>query len=296
MKWQLNDVPVFLAVLEHGGITAAANALASPKSSVSTAVSRLEQALGVRLFERSSRRVRVTAEGALFARQAALILEQAREADALMAGLVAVPSGRLAVALPPAFCHDKVAPQLARFQAQWPGIELDIVITNHGAGLLRDRVDLAVVVGALDDSDTVSRPLLSEALIWVASPRWLATHLPGSTLDEVRAQVQICETRYAQRPLSVQLQGHSGQLQLGPGVSQVNDPLVVRRALIAGAGLSLLPRHYCAQALAQGELVEVLQHIAVDAAASRLSAIYPSRRLLSPRVRVFLDFLVECSA
>ena len=295
LAWQLDDLPVFLAVVEHSGITAAAQALGWPKATVSTRLARLERGLGLRLIDRSSRRLRITAEGEHLVRQAQLILEQAREADALMAGLGRQPSGRLSVALPPAFSQEKVAPHLARFQARHPGVELDIVVTSQGAALLHERVDLAVVVGALDDSELVSRPLIAGPLIWVASPAWAAAHPLGDSLADVRAQVQICETRYALRRMPVHVHGRAEQIDLRRGISQVNDPLVVRRAVMAGAGVSVLPRHQCEEQLAQGSLVERFAHIRFDHVASQLTVVYPGRRLLSPRVRVFLDFLVEIS-
>lgn len=297
MKWRLDDLPVFLAVIDQGGISAAARALDAPKSTVSAALSRLEVGLGLRLIDRSSRSLRITAEGEAFARQAQLIVEQAHEADALMAGLGSAPSGRLTVALPPAFSLEWLAPRLSGFRAQYPGIELEIVVSSQGATLVRDQVDLAVVVGPLDDSELVSRPLLAGELVWVASPHWLATQTPGPGLDEVRKQVQICETRYAQRRLPVHVNGEAGFIDLSRGITRVNDPLVVRRVVMAGGGLSLLPRHYCSGPLAEGRLVEVLPHIRFDQASSQLTAVYPGRRLLSPRVRVFLAFLTAlCDA
>jgi DNA-binding transcriptional LysR family regulator len=293
MKWNLDDLPVFLAVVEQAGISAAARMLGAPKSTVSAALARLESGLGLRLLNRSSRSLRLTAEGEAFFRQAQRIVEQAREADALMAGLGSVPSGRLTVALPPAFSHDLVAPRLMDFRARYPAVELEIVVTSQGASLVRDEVDLAVVVGPLEDSELVSRTLLEPELIWVASPRWLRDHPLGATLDAIRAQVQICETRYAQRRLALQVNGEDAHIDLSRGVIKVNHPLVVRRVVLDGGGVSLLPRPYCDELLAQGLLVRVLQHIGFAQAGSRLTAVYPSRRLQSPRVRVFLDFLVE---
>jgi len=293
MKWQLDDLPVFLAVLEQGGISAAARTLGLSKSSVSVALTRLEHSLQLRLLDRSTRSLRVTTEGEVFYRQALLIMEQAREADALMAGLGAAPSGKLRVALPPAFCYEMVAPHLACFRQRYPGVQLEIVVTSHGAAQVRESADLAVVVGPLEDSELVSRTLLSTALIWVASPTWLAQHTLGVSLPEISAQVQICESRYALRRLPVHVDDAPGQLDLESGIIHVNNPLVVRRVVLGGAGLSVLPRHYCVQHIAQGSLVEVLQHIRFDLVASRLTAVYPGRKMLSPRVRAFLEFLVE---
>ena len=155
MKWHLDDLPVFLAVVEQAGISAAARALGAPKSTISAALSRLESGLGLRLLDRSTRTLRLTAEGEAFRRQAQLIVEQAKEADALMGGLGSKPSGRLTVALPPAFAQDLVAPHLPRFRVRHPEVDLEIVVTTQGAAMVRDRVDLAVVVGALEDSELV---------------------------------------------------------------------------------------------------------------------------------------------
>ena len=293
MKWNLDDVPVFLAIVEQAGISAAARALGSPKSTISAALARLESGLGLRLLDRSSRSLRLTAEGEAFRRQAQLIVEQAREADALMAGLGSAPSGRLTVALPPAFTQDLVAPRLPEFRSRYPAVELEIVVTTHGAALVRDRVDFAVVVGPLEDSELVSRTLLDPELIWVASPQWLQANQLGETLDALQAQIQICETRYAQRRLSVQVNGVDMHMDLSRGIVKVNDPLVVRRAVLAGGGISLLPRQYCERGLAQGHLIQVLPHLRFAQAGSRLTAVYANRRLQSPRVRVFLEFLIE---
>lgn len=296
MKWNLDDLPVFLAVVEHAGISTAARVLRAPKSTVSAALTRLETGLGVRLLERSSRNLRLTTEGETFCRQAQMIVEQAREADAVIAGLVATPSGRLIVALPPAFSQDFVAPRLMAFRARYPALELEIIVTSHGESLVRDTVDLAVVVGPLKNSQLVSRTLLEPELIWVASPRWLRSHKPGDGLDAVRAQVHICETRYAVRRLAVQIDGEKAHLDLSRGVIKVNNPLVVRRVVAEGGGVSLLPRPYCDELLAQQQLVQVLRHIRFAQAGSRLTAVYSSRRLQSPRVRAFLDFLAEMTA
>lgn len=296
MKWNLDDLPVFLAAVDQGGISAAARWLGAPKSTVSATMTRLETGLGVRLFDRSSRSLRLTTEGETFCRQAQTIVEQAREADALMAGLVAAPSGRLTVALPPAFSQEIVAPRLSAFRSRYPDLELEIIVTSQGASLVRETVDLAVVVGPLEDSQMVSRTLLEPELIWVASPRWLRSHRPGNGLEAIRAQVQICETRYAIRRLAVQVDGNDAYVDLSRGVTKVNNPLVVRRVVSEGGGISLLPRTYCDELLTQRQLVQVLRHIRFAQAGSRLTVVYSGRRLQSPRVRVFLDFLVEITA
>ncbi|EAQ11336.1 DNA-binding transcriptional LysR family regulator [Maritimibacter alkaliphilus HTCC2654] len=293
MKWKIDDIPVFVAVVEQGGISAAADVLGQPKSTVSTTLARLEHALGLRLVDRNSRNLRVTEEGEVFYRQSLLILDQVREADAAAAGLSAAPSGRVVAAMPPAFTQEVVAPQIATFQARWPRLELDLVLTTQGVELLRDQVDLAVVVGPMVDSELVSRVLVAGPLAWVTSPAYAASHdLTGGT-DSIRPHVRICEKRYGRPRMPVRVDGAPTHIDLSTGISHVNSPLVAREAVANGAGVSALPRLYMRESLASGRLVEVFRNVTFDLDASVLSVVYPHRRLLSPRLRVFVDFLEE---
>jgi DNA-binding transcriptional LysR family regulator len=291
MKWNIDDVPVFRAVVEQNGITAAAERLGKPKSTISKTVSRLEQALGVRLLDRNSRNLRVTGEGETFYRQCLGIMEQVDEADAVMSGLTAAPSGRLSVALPPAFCQEILAPHLGAFRRQYPQIDLDLTVTSQPVDILRDQYDLAVVVGAQEDSDLTARTLLAGRLVWIASPAYAAANEIGDTVETLRPHIQLCEKRYAARRFAVHENSRKTGLDLGHGIIHVNDPLAIREAVIRGAGVSFLPDRYCAAQLTSGELVEVCKHIGFDISASTLSAVFPSRRLMSGKTRAFLEFL-----
>jgi len=296
MRWTIDDVPVFVAVVDQKGVTAAADALGMPKSTVSKALSRLEEALGLRLIERNSRNLRITSEGETFYRQAVLIMEQVRETDAAMAGLSAVPSGRLVAALPPALCQELVAPNLASFRTRYPAVELDLIVTSHGVDLLRDQVDIAVVVGPQADSDLISRTLYSGPLIWVANPDYLVANSLGNDTDGLLPHIQICEKRYGLARLSVRVDGEAAHMDLARGVTHVNDPISVRAAVLGGSGVTLLPELYCRRQLRRGELTRVAEHITLDLSASVLSVVYPGRRLMSPKTRAFLDFLDEVVA
>ena len=130
-------------------------------------------------------------------------------------------------------------------------------------------------------------------LIWVSSPRYLSEHPLGQRLDDIRAHVQICEKRYGLARLPVHIDGVAAHVDLAQGISHVTNPLVVRAAVLHGAGISALPQHYCREQLAAGSLIEVCHHVTFDSAASTLTAVHLSRRLTSPRLRVFLDFLTE---
>lgn len=293
MKWNIDDVPVFVAVVETSSITQAALQLNISKAKVSKTLSRLEEALGVRLFNRNSRNVRVTSEGRTFYHHALQIMEQVHEADNMMAGLTAVPHGRLVAALPPAFAREFVAPRLIHFKRRYPHVDLELEVTSQTVDIIRDQIDVAVVVGAIADSDLVSRLLYQGSLAWVTTPQYARDHLAQAGTQGLLAHVSICEKRYGIRKFPVLLPEGRSTLDLSSGIIQANDPLVVREAVLNGAGVSVLPDQYCHPYLASGRLIRVFEQVGFQESASMLSAIYPGRRLLSSKTRAFLAFLED---
>ncbi|QJR18132.1 LysR family transcriptional regulator [Pelagibacterium halotolerans] len=293
MQFQLDDIPVFAAIVDQNGISAAARQLGMSKSAVSKILTRLEQAIGTRLIDRNSRNLRITADGETFYRQCQPIIEQAENARAVMGGLLAEPVGRLVVAVPPAFAREVLSPHLPGFTSLYPGIELEIIVTTQKLDILRDQIDLAVVVGAIEDTDLVARPLYQGRLMWVTSARYAAGYDLGHTSDDLLSHLRICETRYAHAGIAIREGGVRRRLPLSNGVVKVNDPIIVREAIMNGMGISFLPDQYCRSPLQSGDLVEIYDKVQFDQDASVLSAVYPSRRLLSNRTRAFLDFLLS---
>lgn len=296
MHWKIDDVPVYVAVVEHMGISAAAQALNLSKSKVSKSVARLEEALGVRLLERNSRNIRLTSDGRLFYQYGLQIMEQVSETNAVMAGLSSTPHGSLVAALPMAFCREFVAPSLEKFRTAYPQVELEIVITSHPVDIIKENIDLAVVVGSLNDSELIVKKLYEGGLVWVTSPDYINGNHLGDTLDDLLSHIHICEKRYGGNRFPVKTGDDRKYLDLSRDVMYVNDPIAVREAVAHGCGVSLLPNQYCKRYLLDGKLVQVYQHVAIDSSASVLSAIYPSRRLISNKARAFLEFLTELCA
>lgn len=293
MKWNIADLPVFAAVVEHQGISSAARALRMPKSSVSRFVQRLEDDLQVRLLDRNSRHVRMTSEGEVFYKHCKLIMEQVDAADAHMNGITHDPSGLLTVSLPMAFSRLIVAGNLHRFRKAYPDVELNIQITPNQVNLLGDHIDVAVQVGELPDSDMIAITLFETPLVWVASPAFLKTIPFPRTLDELLENVHICEQRYHNKPLKVRHGDQRQMLNIG-GEIETTDPIMVRDTVIAGAGISLLPYLYVRDDIAQGRLRQVGHDWVIEPQA-KASAVYTSRRMLSARTRVFIDFLKTLS-
>lgn len=291
MTWLIDDVPIFLAVVDHHGVTAAADYLNISKSKVSKSLSRLEDALGTRLIERNSRNIRITSEGETFFRHGQLIMEQVVDTRAVMSGLTSNPSGKLVVAFPMAFARDILARHLPDFHQQYPDIQLELIVSSHPVDTIREQVDISVVVGALDNSELIAKPLYHGNLICVTSPAYAQAHRLGNTEKDLISHIQICEKRYAINQFSLKVKKRKCFVDLSQTAMQTNDPLVVREALIQGFGVSIVPEQYCKTQIYSGELIRIYQNITFDTTASIISAVYPSSRLMSSKTRAFLDFL-----
>lgn len=295
-KWNMEHLPVFVQVAEHLGISAAAEQLQMPKSSVSKIITQLEKSLGVRLLERNSRNVRLTSEGEIFYRESQRILEQVEETAHTMQGLVSHPAGKLTVAMPIAFSREIVAPRLQEFAAQYPDIALELVVTNQTMDIMREHIDLAVMVGALSDSDLIVKSLYQSRLCCVASPEYASKNGLTDAMTNLQDHVKIAESRYALRRFPIRIRQTRENIDLNSGVIRVNDPLSVRDAVLTGFGVGLIPFQYCKKQLQRGQFVEVFPGISFDVTAATLSVIYPGRRLLSNKSRAFIDFLVAICA
>ena len=292
MKWNVDHLPAFVAVADHGGISAAARMLNLPKSSVSRTIARLEEDVGLQLFVRASRDLRLTHDGSQFYQHAVRILEQVHMASAELAGLSETPQGKLSVALPMAFGREIVGPHLASFQSDFPDIQLDIRISSGRPDLLRNAIDVAVVVGSMENSDLIQQRLIETPLIWIASPQ-VAVRLPEYPDATILQEwIQVAETRYCNMKLPMTATDNElTSIMFDPKrIIQVNDPLVVRDLVAAGNGLSFAPELYCKEALANGTLVQPYPSTPINHESS-LSLLYPGHRLLPKKSRAFISFL-----
>lgn len=291
LQRNLSDLPAFVHAVETKSMSLAAKQLGVSKSTISKSISRLEEALNLRLLERNSRNIWVTAEGQTLYQHASLIMQMVNETGQAIAGLQAEPAGRVKIAMPMAFCRELVAPQLGAFQLQYPTIQLEIITSGHSLDVFQFEIDIAVIVGNLENSELIATPLYSGKLKWVTSPNYLAKQGTPADLESLNKHIMICETRYGIDRFPVQIQGEKVYVNLQDGITHCSDPLTVREAVLSGAGISLLPDQYCMKHIASGELVEVAQHIKPDMDAAKLTALYPSRKNRSQRVDVVLRFL-----
>ena len=277
------DMLLFAAVVREGGFSAAARRLGLTRQGVSEAVARLEASLGVRLLERTTRTVRVTEAGSGYAARCAAIGAQIEEANAAARERQAAPVGRLRVTAPVLFGRRFLAPLVSRFLRRHPAVQVELVLADRRVDLIEEGFDLAIRAGELEDSGLAARRIGASRVMCVASPELLAGR-PPPTVDDLAAWPCVTTREHERWSFGERA------VVVTPAL-WVNDLEVACDAAIAGAGLVRLPRFLCADALADGRLVEVL---AGDAPVVRgVYVVWPSRAFLPARVRLFIDALVE---
>lgn len=283
---------VFLRVVEEGDFSAAARRLRATPSAVSKQVARLEERLGVRLFQRTTRRLTLTDEGRTYADWARRILADLEEADgAVQSG--GAPRGRLRVSVPAAFAIHNVIPLLPEFLERHPAVELELILSDRLSDLVEDGVDVAIRVAALGDSRMVVRKLSENRRIVCAAPRYLERH--GMPLVPADLARHVCLGIAEENNLNLwEFLGPDGpQVVRIRGVVESNSTEALYQLALAGVGLVRLSEYLVGPDIRAGRLVPVLADVN-DPRSPPISLVYPHRRHLSPRVRAFVDHLVGC--
>ena len=294
MKWNIDDLPVFVAVAEMRGVTGAAKRLSMPKSTVSRTLSRLENDLEVRLFNRNTREFNLTAEGVVLFQHAQVVMDHVKATDEAVAGLRHTPSGALKVSMPMAFSRHIIGGKLVDFTHRYPEVTIQLMVTPHSVNLMREDLDLAFVVGLPENSDVVAKKILASPLIWVASQSYANKHKLSSGLAELQAHLLYCERRYQIPDLPVRTSEGRHLLDMSQLMS-VNDPLILKQIITDGGGVSLLPQIYCQDELQAGSLVTLFQDVQTDERAE-VYALMPSLRLQPQKARLFIEFVEEIVA
>ncbi|WP_428665412.1 LysR substrate-binding domain-containing protein [Reyranella sp.] len=277
----------FAAVVERGSFTAAAASLQTAKSSISETVRALEERLGVRLLDRTTRRVRLTEAGTAFYRQCRRLLDGAAAARAEMQAAQKTPAGRLRLATPDAFAQRYIVPGLPAFLSAHPRVEIELVEGTAAARLVDEGIDLAIRIVAKPEPTLVVRRIATSQVVIVASPGYLAQHGAPTTPRDVLGHRLIGFTPLPWRDT----------WSLGNETIAVNPGLLtssgesLRAAALAGLGLAPVPEWLVADALVAGQLTRVLT--GHEPPAGGIYAVYPGNRLLTPTVRAFVDHLAR---
>ncbi len=289
---ELQGLLIFAKVLESGSFSKAAQQLGLAKSSVSKKISALEQELGVRLLQRSTRQLRVTEEGQSLYEHCLRIQQELEEARAELAGFRDKPRGTLRISAPPLWGQTWLAQRLPEFLSRYPDVAIDLRLTEHYSDLIAEGFDLAIRIGELPDSTLIARSLGMIRPILCASRDYLEAHGHPRTPRDLE-QHNCIFWRPEGRPRLTHW-----EFSKGSKVSRVkidgnfasNDVIAIKAAILHGAGITLLPSHLLQQELEQGELRELLPEYRMPEIPVYL--LYPQRRQLPAKVRVFLDYLL----
>jgi DNA-binding transcriptional LysR family regulator len=287
----LQQFIAFAQTARHGGFAAAARAQGVAPSTLAKAVGRLEAALGVKLFHRTTRQVTLTPDGERLFHRCQRVLDEVESLQADASGTRVAPSGVLRIDLPVYYGKRFVMPLLAPVIAQYPGLQMDIRLTDVQVDLVREGVDLAVRIGQLRDSTLVARRVDQQGLALCASARYLARRGTPRRVEDLAAHDAVVfrlPSTGRDRPWQFRQRGVPLELSPPPRV-RVNETESLLEALKLDLGLCQVPDLLARDELARGELVEVLPGLRPPAMPIHL--VYPSSRLLPSRVKVVIEAL-----
>jgi DNA-binding transcriptional LysR family regulator len=288
--YRLACLTAFVKVVDKGGFAAAARHLDLSPATVMRQVEVLEQRIGARLLNRTTRNSSLTEAGQAFYERCVQILEAIQEAESVANAFHATPQGTLRLNASPTLA-DHVGTLVGSYVATHPGTIFDLTITERMGGLVDEGFDLAIRDDTIPNSSLIGRRLGSAGWCACGSPGYIAAHGSPSQPADLAGHDCLIYVRYEGVDEWRFTGGNGRQTVRVTGSLRSNDPQAVRTAALAGQGLALLPEVMVAADLRLGRLVRVLRDCPVDQATVR--AIFPSRRQLSLKVRTFLDFMAE---
>lgn len=284
---RLREMAVFVAVAEAGGFARAAARLHASAPAVTRAVAALEGRLGVRLFQRTTRSLRLTEAGQRLLEPARRLLADADAAERAAAGEAAEPSGHLVLAAPVTCGRLHVAPVLAQVLAAHPKMTAQLVMSDRIVSLAEEGLDAAVRIGELADSSLVAVRVGQTRRVYVASPAYLAERGAPASPRDLKGHALIAFTPQASGHLwRFRQGGRDVSVEIAPRI-EVNDAMSALTLAEGGAGIASLLGYQAAEALAAGRVVEVL---AAHAPAPRpIHIVHDAGRLVPAKLRAFLD-------
>ena len=287
----LAGMAVFAHVVDDGGFSAAARRLGLSKSAVSKQVAALEDRLGARLLNRTTRRMSLTEAGAALIDRCRRVLAEVEAAATAVGQLQAAPAGVLRVNAPVTFGSMHLAPAIPEFLARHPGVSVDLTLNDRMVDLVEEGFDVAIRIARLADSSLVARKLAPMRAVMVASPAYLARYGTPVRLADLAGH-ECMNYAYAAAGDEWRAAGPEGEDAMRvTGRLRANNGEVLLAAALAGGGIAMLPTFIAGAALASGRLVQVLP--AWDNRTAAIHAVWPSGRHPSPKLRAFVDFLAE---
>ena len=281
---------VFVRVVEANSFTRAADGLALPRTTVTTIIQNLERHLGVRLLNRTTRRISLTPDGAAYYKHSTRILAEVEETEACLQDAASRPQGRLRVDVPPSIGNQILIPSLREFHTKYPDVELVIGLSDRRVDLVQEAVDCVIRGGVLEDSSLVARRIGLLQSVTCASPGYLSRYGMPHDLEDLQRHQAVHYFWASGRNCNWDfvVDGKEQQVDV-PGVVSVNDWMAHLKCGVEGFGMIQTARFMALPHLLNGELVEVLPQWRPSVVP--ISLLYLQSRQLSPKVRAFSDWV-----
>ncbi len=291
---QLGSIELFCLAAELSSFTAAANAASVTPAAVSRSVSRLEERLGVRLFVRTTRQIRLTEAGRVYFEQCRQALSQLVDAERLVTGEQVAPAGLLRISMPTPYAHYRLLPLLPKFRALYPDVQVDVHVSNRNIDFAEEGYDLAIRGRAPTDSNMIARKLEDAELVLVASPDYLKRAGTPTTLEDLQSheciQFELPSTG-RKIPWQFNVDKKEVFISTAGGYCCSEDVLGIVTLARNGAGLVQTYRFIVEKDIQNGDLIELLPHF--GGTSRPFILLYPHARHMSLRVRTFVNFLIE---
>ena len=285
----ISDLEIFARVARTGNMSAAGREMALSPAVVSKRISLLEDRLGARLFQRTTRQLTLTETGEGYFKRVVDILSLVEEAEDFVSRRNTKPRGMLKVTAPTSFARRHITPHLSAFMVRYPDIELDMHLTDSFVDIIRDGFDLAIRIGELQDSSLVARKLAADSRVLCASPAYVAKAGPLKTVADL--EHHNCLGAGVQE--AWRLEGPDGPRSVRVSSNlRTNSADFVREAIIAGLGIGLRATWDVGHEFKSGELVRILPDYR-GSATMAIHAVYPSRDFMPAKVNVFIEHLAE---
>ncbi len=293
---ELNPMKVFVKVVNTGSFSEAARQLSMSPSSVSRQVTGIEQSLEVRLLHRTTHRISLTEAGQIYYHRVSRILEELEDTYTSLSELQTTPKGNLRINVSVEFGNIYLVPHLAEFLQEYPGIKLDLIMSNEYVDMMQQEVDIAIRYGTLEDSSFVARKLpTTNKLVVGASPEYFERFgTPNTPQDLINHNCLV--PKFSQANVWYLKQGRKTHEVRVSGNMESNSGFAMISAIKAGVGLSIIPSWLIRQELKNGEIQTVLnefQPYQGSLSERHVYALYADRRYLPAKVRTFLDFIIS---
>ena len=286
------EMAAFVRVVDFKGFSAAAPALGLTPSAVSKLVTRLEARLGVRLLQRTTRALSLTADGEAFYSAARRIVAEIEALETEMTDQRGTPHGLLRVTTSLAFATHQLAPMIGEFLARHPAIQLELMPTDRVVDMIDEGVDIAIRIGKLADSSFMARKIGDDVRLVCAAPAYLASHpAPKRPEDLARHNCIVSRDRAYLNRWHFRIDGQVREIEVGGRIA-VSEGEAQMRLALQGLGIVRLTRLTVAGAIKRGELVSLLGDYSAEEPVP-IHAVYPHRKHLASKVTAFVEFILE---